>query len=78
MKFQIFDGETHVLDVSSDPGAIRSTASSPGSTSSTFMSATSHDASHEDGFHRMLVASHSFEEFLALVRAAGLTLNSIA
>ncbi len=77
MRFQIFDGAAHVLDVSSEPGVIRSKATLPPGDQprSTFMSATSHDASHEDQFHRMLVASHSVDEFLALVRAAGLTVK---
>jgi hypothetical protein len=42
---------------------------------SSFMSATSYDAGHEDQFHTILVASHSVDEFLAGVRAAGLTVK---
>jgi len=39
------------------------------------MSATSHDAGHEDAFHTALVASHSVDEFLAQLRAQGLVVK---
>lgn len=73
--WNVYDGDTLVLDVSSKPGAIRSTAAlPPGATPATsaFMSATSHDAGHENDFHAWLVESHSVDEFLAHARSAGL------
>ncbi|CAN5375191.1 hypothetical protein BH11MYX1_BH11MYX1_02390 [soil metagenome] len=76
--WHVYDGEDLVLDVSSRAGSIRSTAHLPPGTpptTSSFMSATSYDASHEDQFHTILVASHSVDEFLAGVRAAGLTVK---
>ena len=76
--WQVFDGPTLVLDVSAQPGPILSVAPlPPGSPplTSSFMSATSHDASHEDAFHTALVASHSVDEFLAQLRAQGLVVK---
>ena len=73
--WNIYDGDALVLDVSAGPGPIRSTATLPPGaqpTTSAFMSATSHDAGHEDDFHTWLVASHSLDDFLAKARAAGL------
>lgn len=73
--WHVYDGEALVLDVSSRPGTIRSTAHLPPgahATTSSFMSATSYDAGHEDQFHMILVASHSVDDFLAGIRAAGL------
>jgi|GEM_PF-4469330 len=76
--WHVYDGQDLVLDVSSHPGPIKSTAHLPPGTSpttSSFMSAISYDASHEDQFHTILVASHTVDEFLAGVRAAGLTVK---
>lgn len=73
--WNVYDGQTLVLDVSSKPGAIRSTATlPPGATPATsaFMSATSHDAGRENDFYTWLTASHSVDEFLAHARSAGL------
>ena len=76
--WQVFDGPTLVLEVSSQPGAIVSVAPLPPGTpplTSEFMSATSHDAGHEDAFHTALVASHTVDEFLAKLRALGLVVR---
>jgi hypothetical protein len=76
--WQVFDGATLVLDVSSQPGPILSVAPLPPDApplTSAFMSATSHDAAHEDAFHTALVASHSVDEFLAKLRAQGLVVK---
>ena len=73
--WKVFAGDDLVLEVSSQPGVIRSTAHLPPGMAprrSAFMSATSHDAEHEDAFHRILEASRSVEEFLAGLRADGL------
>ena len=77
--WQVFDGPTLVLDVSSQPGPIISVAALPPGTpplTSAYMSATSHDAGHEDAFHTALVESHTVDEFLAKLRALGLTVKS--
>ena len=74
----VFDGPTLVLDVSAQPGPILSVAPQPPNTppqTSTFMSATSHDAGHEDAFHTALVAAHAVDEFLAQLRAQGLVVK---
>jgi hypothetical protein len=76
--WQVFDGPTLVLDVSSQPGPILSVAALPPGTpplTSAYMSATSHDAGHEDALHTALVASHSVDEFLAKLRATGLVVK---
>lgn len=73
--WNLYDGDYLVLDVSSTPGAIRSVASLPPGTppaTSAFMSATSHDAGHEDAFRAWLDDAHTVDEFLAKARAAGL------
>ncbi len=76
--WQVFDGDDLVLDVSSQPGPIVSVARLPPGTpplTSAFMSATSHDAGHENQFNQILTASHSVSEFLAGARTAGLTVK---
>ncbi len=78
--WQVYDGDTLVLDVSSRPGAIRSTAHPPPGTppvTSTFLSATARDASHENQLRDILVASHDLDGFLANLRAAGLTVKLV-
>jgi len=78
--WNIYDGETLVLEVSSRPGPILSTATLPPGASpqtSAFMSATSRDAGHENQLHEILVASHGLDEFLGKLRAAGLDVRAV-
>ncbi len=78
--WQVYDRDTLVLEVSSHPGPIVSTAHPPPGTppvTSTFLSATARDASHENQLHDILVASHDLDGFLAKLRAAGLTVKPV-
>ena len=78
--WQVYDRDTLVLEVSSRPGPIISTALLPPGTppaTSTFMSATARDAAHEDQLHGILVASRDLDGFLANLRAAGLVVKPV-
>jgi len=77
--WKVFDGTTLVLEVSSTPGPILSTAPLPPGTpprTSPFMSATAKDAMHEDKLHTILEDSHDLDGFLAKLEAAGLTVHA--
>ncbi|CAN5864898.1 hypothetical protein BH11MYX2_BH11MYX2_25820 [soil metagenome] len=77
-RWDIYDGETLVLTVSSAPGAIVSTGSlAPGQTprQCAFMSATSHSADHENRFHQALEASGTVDAFVGTLREGGLTVD---
>ncbi|MFT3691947.1 MAG: hypothetical protein QM831_02315 [Kofleriaceae bacterium] len=79
-QWQVFDGSTLILDVSSQPGEIHSVAELPPDTKpmqSGFMSATSHDATHEGQLNGFLRESHSVDEFLSKVQTAGLTVKPL-
>lgn len=77
-QWQVFDGTTLVLDVSSEPGEIHSVAELPPDTKPMqcgFMSATSHDATHEGQLNQFLRESHTVDEFLQKVQSSGLVVK---
>lgn len=77
-SFRVYDGETAILDVTDQPGPILSTAMlPPGVTPAThpFLSGTALDAGHEDKLRTLLVAAHSFDEFVTSLEGAGYRLE---
>ena len=73
--WNVFAGEDLVLEVWSKPGPIRSVAHLPPGEAPRvcpFMSATSHDAEHEDALHKILEASRTLEDFLGGLGRHGL------
>lgn len=77
--WNVYDGDTLILDVSDQPGPIISTAIlPPGQAPATnpFLSATSHDAFHENQLHDILQASHDVPSFLGGLRSAGFTVKA--
>jgi hypothetical protein len=76
--WNVYDKDTLILDVSDQPGPIVSTAMlPPGEAPATnpYLSATSHDAFHENQLHGILQASHDLQSFLDGLRAAGFTVK---
>lgn len=72
--WRVYDGDLEILDVSSQPGPITSTAPPPPDGKAVmhpFLSAAALDAGHEDQLHTLLVASHSLDEFLRALASAG-------
>ncbi|HEY4056128.1 MAG TPA: hypothetical protein VGM39_05940 [Kofleriaceae bacterium] len=78
-NWEVYDGDTLVVSVSSKPGAILSTgplAAGQSARQCAFMSARAHSAEHEHQLNQFLEASGSVDEFLAQLRSAGLTVNA--
>jgi len=72
--WQVYDGDTLILEVSDRPGPILSTAPLPPGQAPmqcAFMSATSRDAFHENQLHQILEASKDLPSFLNGLVAAG-------
>ena len=73
-RWRVFDDKLEILEISSQPGPIISTAPPPPDMKPVmhpFLSATALDAGHEDQLHTLLVASHSLDEFLHALTSAG-------
>lgn len=75
-RYRVYDGEELVLELSNQPGPIRSTAHSPGPpVRHPFLSASARSAVHEAQLRKLLVASKSFDEFVAALEGAGFRLE---
>ena len=73
-SWRVYDGDLPILEVSDKPGPITSTAPLPPGTppaTSSFLSAAALDAGHEDQLASLLQSSHSVNEFLDALKAAG-------
>jgi hypothetical protein len=78
-RYRVYDGTTLILDLSSTPGPLRSTARSPGPPARhPFLSGVARSAPHEDQLRKLLVAATSFDEFVASLTAAGFRLEPVA
>lgn len=72
--WSIYDGETLILTVRDEPGAITSTAPPPRGMQPVvhpFLSAAAREAGHESQLKQILDASASTADFLARLKAAG-------
>jgi hypothetical protein len=73
-RWKVFDGPTLILEVSSVPGPIISTAAPPPGlkpVTHPFLSATARSAQHEHRLREILVASKDLGDFVSRLRAAG-------
>ena len=75
-RWDVFDGDVLVLEVSSEPGPLMSTALPPPDPAwrppvHPFLSASARSAAHESKLRGILDASKSLDEFLRRLREAG-------
>ena len=73
-RWKVYDGPTLILEVSSVPGPIISTAAPPPGlkpVTHPFLSATARSAQHEHRLREILVASKDLGDFVSRLRAAG-------
>lgn len=73
-NWAVYDGATLILDISSTPGPIISTAAPPPGVKPVthpFLSATARSAIHEHRLRELLVASKDLPDFLERLRGAG-------
>ena len=78
--WQIYDGETLILEVWDTPGPLMSTAAPPPDfqvSDHPFFSATAHSADHESRLRELLKNSTSVTEYLDRLRTAGFTVRPI-
>lgn len=72
--WNVFDGDTLILELNDTPGPITSTAprapDAPPVTSA-FMTATARDAMHEGALHQALERARTVDDFLALLAKDG-------
>lgn len=73
-RWKVYDGPTLILEVSSVPGPIISTAAPPPGlkpVTHPFLSATARSAQHEHRLREILVASKDLGDFVSRLRTAG-------
>jgi hypothetical protein len=79
-RWTVYDGSTLILEVSSVPGAIISTAAPPPGlkpVTHPFLSATARSAPHENRLRELLVASKDLGDFISRLRAAGFEVREV-
>jgi len=79
-RWKVYDGSTLILDVSSIPGPIISTAAPPPGlkpVTHPFLSAAARSALHENRLRELLVASKDLEDFISRLRAAGFEVREV-
>lgn len=79
-RWTVHDGSTLVLEVSSVPGPILSTAAPPPGlqpVTHPFLSASARSATHEHKLRELLVASKDLPDFLARLRAASFDVREV-
>jgi len=79
-RWDVYDGDVLVLEVSNQPGILRSTAAPPPDPGwrpprHPFLSATAQSAVHESKLRRILLASSSLDDFLERLDDEGFTVR---